>query len=114
MSKRVAAPLTNPQAKRNAPLPLAPLPVPLSSLTGVPASNNYWAVYRGRLVRHEIMGPEGRRFTVVIEKEGEARTLNGNGCFGLLVEGGKWVDQARVVMEDWVPGCEIAGYCRGG
>jgi hypothetical protein len=70
-------------------------------------------VYRGRLVRHKVMGPEGRRVTVVIEEEGEARTLYGNGCFGLLVERGQWVDQARVVMEDWLPG-QIAGYCRGG
>ena len=60
MPKRSMAPLTFPQAKRNAPSPMSPLPVPLSSLTGVPASNNYWAVYRGKLVRHNNKGAEGR------------------------------------------------------
>ena len=107
MSKRSMAPLTCPQAKRNPPSPYSPLPVPLASLTGVPASNNYWAVYRGRLVRHKTMGPEGRRATVVVEREGEARAIHENGCFGLLVEGGEWLDQARVVLEDWVPGCDM-------
>jgi len=104
MSKRRMAGLACPQAKKNAPPPCAPLPVPLASLTGVPASNNYWSVYRGKLVRHELTGPEGRKVTVVIEKEGEARTIYENGSFGLLVEGCKWVDQARVELEDWTPG----------
>jgi len=109
MPKRSMAPLTCPQAKKNAPSPMAPLPIPLSSLTGVPASNNYWAVYRGRLVRHTTMGPEGRKVTVVVEKEGEGRAVYENGCFGLLVEGGCWVDQARVVLEDWAPGGDRKG-----
>lgn len=106
MSKRSMAPLTCPQAKRNVPNPMAPLPVPLSTLTGVPASNNYWAVYRGRLVKHKTLGPEGRKITVVIENEGQARAVYENGSFGMLVEGEEWVDQARVVLEDWVPGSE--------
>ena len=106
MSKRRMARLACPQAKRNVPPPCAPLPVPLASLTGVAASNNYWSVYRGDLVRHNTVGPEGRRVTVVVRKEEEARTVHENGCFGLLVESGGWVDQARVEMEDWVPGAE--------
>jgi len=106
MSKRRMAGLACPQAKRNAPPPCAPLPVPLATLTGVPASNNYWSVYRGKLVRHNTIGPEGRRVTVLIENEGEARTIQENGCFGLLVEGGGWVDQARVELEDWGPGAD--------
>ena len=57
-------------------------------------------------MRHNTVGPEGRRVTVVVKKEEEARTVHENGCFGLLVEGGGWVDQARVEMEDWVPGAE--------
>ena len=36
--------------------------------------------------------------------EGEARAVHENGCFGLLVKGGCWVDEARVVLDDWAPG----------
>jgi len=58
------------------------------------------------LVKHKTLGPEGRKITVVIENEGQARAVYENGSFGMLVEGEEWVDQARVVLEDWVPGSE--------
>jgi len=100
-------PLALPQPKRNPPPPKSPLPVPLGSLTGVPASNNYWSVYRGHLVGHDTRGPEGREVTVVIEKEEEATAVYENGFFGMLVEGNTWHDHARVVLEDWQPGSDM-------
>jgi len=98
-----------PQAKRHRgeqqPKLGQPFPVPLASLTGVESSNEVWAVYRGRMERHENGGPEGRNATVVVSTEEEIKALQVHGCFGSLVDV-NWKDVARVKVEDWRPGEE--------
>lgn len=99
-----------PQAKRRHPCqpgPGQPLPVPLASLTSLEASNDVWAVYHGTLVSHTHTGaglpPEGRLHTVKVENREHIQALQTHGMFGLVVEG-DWVDNARIVMEQWKPG----------
>ena len=80
-----------------------PFPVPLASLTGVESSNEVWAVYRGRLQRHENgAGPEGRDATVVVSAKKEINALQVHGCFGNC----NWKDVVRTKVEDWRPGEE--------
>jgi len=98
-----------PQAKRHRgeqqPKLGQPFPVPLASLTGSESSNEVWAVYRGRLERHDNGGPEGRNATVVVATEEEIKALQVHGCFGSLVDV-NWKDVARTKVEDWRPGEE--------
>jgi len=109
--KRCRAPLSLPlpQGKRRnpgQPGPGQPLPVPLASLTGLEASNDVWSVYHGTLVRHTGLGPEGRLATVKIENRDHIQALQTHGMFGLVVEE-DWVDNARMVMEEWRPGEDV-------
>ena len=104
MAHRNMVPLPTPISKRNPNSIGSPLPVPLSSLTGVEASNFYWNAYQGKLSFHENIGPEGRKATVLVENPIQASTLSKNGCFGLLVENNDWQDKARVLFDDWSPG----------
>ena len=64
-----------------------------------------WAVYRGRLERHDNGGPEGRNATVMVATEEEIKALQVHGCFGSLVDV-NWKDVARTKVEDWRPGEE--------
>ena len=83
-----------------------PFPVPLASLTGIESSNQVWAVYRGRLQRHQNGGgPEGRIATIVVSTKKEIEALQLHGCFGTLVDA-NWKDVARTKVEDWTPGEE--------
>jgi len=109
--KRDSVGLAVPQAKRHRcsgqqPQLGQPFPVPLASLTGVESSNEVWAVYRGRLQRHEKgAGPEGRNATVVVAAKEQIKALQVHGCFGSLVDA-NWKDVARTKVEDWRPGEE--------
>lgn len=107
--KRDSGGLAVPQAKRHRgeqqPKLGQPFPVPLASLTGSESSNEVWAVYRGRLERHDNGGPEGRNATVVVATEEEIKALQVHGCFGSLVDV-NWKDVARTKVEDWRPGEE--------
>lgn len=64
-----------------------------------------WAVYRGRLQRHENGGPEGRLATVVVSAKEDIKALQLHGCFGSLIDG-NWKDVARAKVEEWRPGEE--------
>ena len=72
MKRRHCAPLSEPQVKRRPGHDLgvtgSPLPVPVASLTGVPASNSLWAVYYGSLVTLEA-----GRHRVEVSDPGQAR-----------------------------------------
>jgi len=108
--KRDSRGLAVPQAKRHRggqqPKLGQPFPVPLASLTGIESSNEVWAVYRGRLQRHQNGGgPEGRSATVVVSTKKEMEALQLHGCFGSLVDA-NWTDVARTKVEDWRPGEE--------
>ena len=102
MKRRHCAPLSEPHVKRR-PADLgaasgSPLPVPIASLTGVPASNSLWSVYHGSLVTLEA-----GRHRVEVSDYSQARAIYNNGYFGDLVTGGKTEDKARPVLEAWSP-----------
>ena len=102
MKRRHCAPLSEPQVKRRPGHDLrvtgSPLPVPVASLTGVPASNSLWAVYYGSLVTMEA-----GRHRVEVSEPGQARAIYNNGYFGDLVTRGRPEDKARPVLEAWSP-----------
>ena len=102
MKRRHCAPLSEPQVKRRpADLGVAsgsPLPVPIASLTGAPASNSLWSVYHGSLVTLEA-----GRHRVEVSDPSQARAIYNNGYFGDLVTGGRQEDKARPVLEAWSP-----------
>ena len=66
--------------------------MPMTTVGGVPASNNYWSVYTGEVTSR-----------VVIRDQAEARVVYNNGFFGDLVVGDKMEDKLRTVIEDWAP-----------
>jgi len=105
MLGRRAPPLSSPQPKAGGGGAGGPLPVPISSLTGLPASNTVWAVWRGAIVRGGG-SVQGRQTTVQLTGQ-EAHAVHRHGCFGTLVEGGLWDDQARPVCEEWQPGLDM-------
>ena len=102
MKRRLCSPLSRPQIKRRPGHDLAvsgcPLPVPVASLTGVPASNCLWSVYHGRRVTSEA-----GRHRVEISDPDQARAVYNNGYFGDLVVKGRTEDKARPVLESWSP-----------
>ena len=102
MKRRLCAPLSRPQIKRRPGNDLAvsgcPLPVPVASLTGVPASNCLWSVYHGRRVTSEA----GRHWVEISDPD-QARAVYNNGYFGDLVVKGRTEDKARPVLESWSP-----------
>jgi len=102
MKRRDCAPLSQPQEKRRTGSGNSigsPLPVPITTLTGVPSSNNYWSVYYGTLEKID-----SNKHRVVIREESMARVVYSNGFFGDIVVAGKVEDKARPVLEDWRPG----------
>ena len=105
MKRRLCAPLSQPQMKRRPGHDLgisgSPLPVPVASLTGVPASNSLWSVYHGSLVTLEA-----GRHRVEVSDPGQARAVYNNGYFGDLVTRGRPQEKARPVLEAWSPSLE--------
>ena len=100
MKRRHCAPLSEPQMKRRSGHGDlgSPLPVPVASLTGVPASNSLWSVYHGDLVTLEA-----GRHRVEVSDPDQARDIYNNGYFGDLITGGRLEDKARPVLEAWSP-----------
>ena len=100
MKRRIRASLSVPQEKKRGHDSVrgGPVPVPVTTLTGVPASNNYWSVYTGHLV---TCGEDNTR--VVIRDPAEARVVYNNGFFGDLVVGDKMEVKLRTVIDDWSP-----------
>ena len=102
MKRKLSAPLSAPDMKKRAQQDKlgCPFPVPVGSITGVEPSNNYWALYRGRLV--SLQGRPGLLLTC----PEEVRALYGNGAFGEVLVNRRLEDQARPLVADWTPGCD--------
>ena len=100
MKRRTSSPLSKPDEKKKYSHHNigSPLPVPISTLTGVSSSNNYWAVYHGHLTLVDT------RYRVNISDMAQARVIHNNGYFGEFVVAGKVDDKARPVLSDWSPG----------
>ena len=103
MKRRHCSPLSVPQEKKRSAGHVAgsPFPVPVATLTGVPASNNYWSVYHGTVSKID-----DSQHRVIVKDAAESRTLYRHGYFGELVSDGRVEDKTRLVMEDWTPGLD--------
>jgi len=109
MSQSNSVALTEPKAKRSR-VPLhQPLPIPLASLTGQPASKDLWQWYHGKLVVSNIEGRSSSAH-VLIESGQEAHTVYNNGYFGILdckeerETFNRRNEDVKLVQKDWLPG----------
>ncbi|XP_023319558.1 uncharacterized protein LOC111694775 [Eurytemora carolleeae] len=95
-----------PRSKRTRDIPGQPIPVPLTSLTGQPASNFVWKCYKGRLETGREEDANGRTSVISLEDRGELGNLWRNGYFGSIVSD-RFAKVQEYTTAAWDPGTEI-------
>jgi len=95
---------TEPRPKRTRELPGQPLPVPLASLTGQPASNFVWKRYSGCLVSGQAEDAFGRTAYVAVKDRAHIIDLWTNGYFGTVASSSS---RAAYLVESWEPGLDF-------